>query len=238
MWLAFNRSIGILTIDLCSRRCHHQCHHWMQRGTYKPWFSDERSINYHWCHSGGLSRCETGGMLERVSHFILPLWKEGCLRFPSTRSTSTNQLCANESLTSIQDSYGTLSVSGVEKLVSDIIAGTASLPKNVTCSDCTKASYNIIKASFPEYITSDVSNNFSTECGSSFVGEFSVYTSLTICSFIDGTNPSDVSQTASGSASGSSTTKSGAAHLFHFTTALAGPVSALLIVSSIFVAFA
>jgi hypothetical protein len=89
-------------------------------------------------------------------------------------STSANQLCVTETLTGIQNSFGTLSASGIEKIFTDLFSGKTTVPKSITCSDCTKASYNILKTNFPDYVT-DLTSNLSTECGSSFVGEVLTY---------------------------------------------------------------
>jgi len=139
------------------------------------------------------------------------------------KDTSANQLCPTEILTDIQNSFGTLSITGIETLVGSYIAGNATVPKDATCSDCTKESFNLINQNFPGLIPSGTSNNLSAECGSSF---------------INGSSPSDITETASTSISSPVVRKSGAAPVFSGKAVVAGAASALVLVSSVFVVLA
>jgi hypothetical protein len=106
---------------------------------------------------------------------ILPSVKvrrEDMLIFP-TDSTSANQLCVTELLTNVQSSVGTLSVANIMQIIPNIATGSSTIPKNVTCSDCVKQAYNIVNKDFPGAIPTQVTSDFSSACGSSFVGEFS-----------------------------------------------------------------
>ncbi|PSR79645.1 hypothetical protein PHLCEN_2v6946 [Hermanssonia centrifuga] len=91
-------------------------------------------------------------------------------------------MCVTEALDNIQAVTGTLTSTELETLVSQGSQGSApNLPNNVTCSDCTKQAYNLIQSGFPGVVTTDMQNEVSQTCGASF---------------IDGSSPSDVSETA------------------------------------------
>lgn len=86
--------------------------------------------------------------------------------------TSANELCASETLTDIQNSNGTLTLNSFVQFITGLVDGTGNLPKDAACSDCSKESYNIFKQNFPALVSSDTTNNLSSECGSSFIGVF------------------------------------------------------------------
>lgn len=105
---------------------------------------------------------------------ILPSVKfgrEAMLIFPID-STSANQLCVTELLTNIQSAVGTLSIANIVQIIPNIASGSATIPKNVTCSDCVKQAYNIVNKDFPGSIPSQAASELSSACGSSFTGEF------------------------------------------------------------------
>lgn len=87
------------------------------------------------------------------------------------RSTSNNNtLCLTETLTNLEPYTGTLTVSNIEAVASQIVAGTVpSVPSNVTCTDCSKAAFNLVEQNF-NGLLSGYSSDVSTTCGSSFVG--------------------------------------------------------------------
>lgn len=87
-------------------------------------------------------------------------------------SGNNNTLCATETLTNIQNSVGTLSKSGVESLVNQLSNGQIpNVPSSALCTDCNKESFNIIKADFPDLVSSQVVSEVSGECGATFVGK-------------------------------------------------------------------
>jgi hypothetical protein len=165
----------------------------------------------------GFQTSDTSSLISVVQE-VYPVARQiVCLK-----DTSANELCITESLTGIQNSFGTLSLSGIRTFGQDIVSSSTTIPTNVTCSSCTKATYNILEKNFPQYANAATSN-LTTECGSSFV---------------DGSDPSGISQTASTAVTSSSSTRSGAAPLFSINKFIAGAMSALLIVSSAFVILA
>ncbi|KAH8108087.1 hypothetical protein BXZ70DRAFT_1015307 [Cristinia sonorae] len=105
-----------------------------------------------------------------------------------TDSNANNELCVTETLTNVQNSTGTtLSANGVESLFGQIMAGQLpNVPASVICTDCTKAAFNIIETDFPSIATSslNVNGHVSDVCGADF---------------IDGANPTGVSQSATNS---------------------------------------
>jgi len=100
-----------------------------------------------------------------------------------------------ETLYGIQNSTTTLSITNIAGLASQLMSGSvASIPKNVTCTDCTHAAFTLASQSFlKSYFTSGTVNSVSSYCGSDFT---------------NGEMPSDVKETASNS---TSTTNTGSA---------------------------
>lgn len=95
---------------------------------------------------------------------------------------NSSQLCVTETLTNIQTSTGTLSKSAVEQLVSQAMQGSLpNVPSSALCTDCTKEAFNIIKEDYPGLVNNNVESVVSNECGASF---------------IDGSAPSAISQSA------------------------------------------
>ncbi len=110
-------------------------------------------------------------------------------------------MCVTEALDNIQAVTGTLTSTELETLVSQGSQGGApNLPSNVTCSDCTKQAYNLIQSGFPGVVTTDMQNEVSQTCGASFIGMclLSIHTKVRSSDtvVIDGSSPSDVSETA------------------------------------------
>jgi hypothetical protein len=102
-----------------------------------------------------------------------------------------NTHCITQSLTNIQSVTGTLNVPELESLFAGGY-GNVTLPANLTCTNCAKATYNIFEPVDPSLIPKAT---VEAECGASFV---------------DGTNPDGIVQTASGANStGSQTSTSG-----------------------------
>jgi hypothetical protein len=48
---------------------------------------------------------------------------------------------------------------------------SASIPSNITCTDCVKAAYNVINTDQPGLLPSEVNSTLQQECGASFIGE-------------------------------------------------------------------
>lgn len=98
---------------------------------------------------------------------------------------SANQLCVTQTLTNLQSSTGTLSISGIIALVPNLLGGGfANIPKNETCTNCLKESYNLISQMQPNPFNSDAQSAISNQCGADF---------------INGSQPEGLTETASGS---------------------------------------
>lgn len=125
-------------------------------------------------------------IIEIVKQVYPTARKVACLQ-------SGNEKCITKDLKALEGSVGTLSIDNIVKIVGTLGFNSSSIPKELYCSDCTKAAYNTINADFPG--TFDGSKDeIQQQCGASFV---------------DGQNPSGVSQAAS-SGSGSGNNNNGA----------------------------
>jgi uncharacterized membrane protein YgcG len=108
------------------------------------------------------------------------------------KDNSKKQFCLTEELQAAQDVLGVINVVNLANVIRRITNFESGL-KNVTCTNCFKQAFNIIKADFPnsEFVT-DLQPKAQQLCGADF---------------IDGKTPSDVVQTA-GTSSGGSTSGS------------------------------
>ncbi|KIP02403.1 hypothetical protein PHLGIDRAFT_122504 [Phlebiopsis gigantea 11061_1 CR5-6] len=145
--------------------------------------------------------------------------------YPSVREilcsqdTSNNTLCPTEFLTNLQSVTGTFTLASAETFLNQVVSsGVPNIPKSVECTDCTKQWYNIIKAAFPDVVSSDAESNVSGTCGSDFV---------------NGQTPSDVAafgtsgSSTSGDTSGAASTHVDARRAF-VAVAVLSPLVALL----------
>lgn len=78
-----------------------------------------------------------------------------------------------ETLNNLQPYTGTLTLTGVEDLLKQLTSGSIpNVPSNVSCTDCSKESFNIAKQSLGGLIVnSNTQNAIQSQCGASFVGE-------------------------------------------------------------------
>ncbi|KAL0956470.1 hypothetical protein HGRIS_002616 [Hohenbuehelia grisea] len=99
--------------------------------------------------------------------------------FPTFRKVAClkegNSLCVTKVLTDAQNLLGTLSINNAMAVFAKARTLTE-IPTNITCTNCVKAAYNIVKQDFPDAIPSQ---DVSSVCGASF---------------IDGNTPSGISQ--------------------------------------------
>ncbi|KAI9066570.1 hypothetical protein FKP32DRAFT_1621942 [Trametes sanguinea] len=99
-------------------------------------------------------------------------------------TSNNNALCVTETLNNLEPYTGTLTVANIESLASQIVSGSVpNVPSNVTCTDCTKAAYNLVQQNFGDLI-SGFSGDVNSTCGASFT---------------DGSQPSSVTQLATDS---------------------------------------
>ncbi|KAI0769643.1 hypothetical protein BD413DRAFT_476957 [Trametes elegans] len=142
-------------------------------------------------------------------------------------TSNSNALCVTETLNNLEPYTGTLTVSNIESVASQIAAGTVpNVPSNVTCTDCTKAAYNIVQQNFAG-LFSGAASDVSSTCGASFT---------------DGAQPSSVTQLASDStaSAAASNSQNGAAGVFAigFAPLVGLAASSLLTVTGAFAVLA
>lgn len=88
-------------------------------------------------------------------------------KFPNWRNFSGNTLCLTETLRNIEGTTGPLTLNSIMGM---IMGGRIpDIPKNVTCTDCIKAAYNVINTDVPS-VTSDAAPELQSQCGASFTG--------------------------------------------------------------------
>lgn len=130
---------------------------------------------------------------------------------------TTNQLCAVETLTNLENVVGQLNVTDLNIL--NVFSTFANSAESIACTDCMKESFSIAKSNFPSLV-SQAEPDAQALCGASFV---------------DGSLPSTVSQTANDAVfSSSSTSQSNAGSKVSYTAF--GPSFAVL--GAAFAAFA
>jgi hypothetical protein len=160
----------------------------------------------------GLTTNDTSSLVTTVQVAYPTVRQIACLK-----DTSANSLCVTEELTVIQSATTTLSIDNVIGLITQAMSGaTINIPQNVTCSNCSKAAYDIVAQSFPSVVSSEQST-FQSKCGSSFT---------------DGQMPSNIQETATNSTSSTG----GAASLS--VSSLNVGIAMLVAVSSAFAVFA
>jgi len=92
--------------------------------------------------------------------------------YPTARSllclqdSSANQLCVTQTLTNVESLLGTLSLNNFNNVISTIRT-LDSVPANITCTDCIKQSYNIIRTDFPSTVGS-LTPVLEAQCGTNF----------------------------------------------------------------------
>ncbi|KAF9263288.1 hypothetical protein L218DRAFT_973110 [Marasmius fiardii PR-910] len=126
-----------------------------------------------------------------------------------------NDICITKELQGIQNVVGPLSIDNVVKIAMGGLNSTSSIPKDVTCSNCSKAQYNLINTEIPGLLDDSSKSEFQNQCGASFV---------------DGNTPGGISQTASNGVFVAETQKNGALRLLY-------PASAGVMLSVLFSAF-
>jgi len=118
----------------------------------------------------GVSSGDASAIQNGIQQIYPTVRKVACL---SDSKASGHPLCVTELLNDLQSSIGTLSVNNIVSIVQGVINGTSSgisIPKNVTCNDCTEAAWAIIKGDFPDLASDNtVTGPISSQCGSDFV---------------------------------------------------------------------
>ncbi|KAI0633316.1 hypothetical protein C8Q77DRAFT_1057496, partial [Trametes polyzona] len=165
----------------------------------------------------GLTDVDAGSLTSLVQTAYPTVRQVVCL------GDNNNALCLTETLNNLEPYTGPLTTANIQSLASQIEGGTVpNLPSNVTCTDCTKAAYNIVQQNFNGLI-SGFSSEVSSTCGATFT---------------DGAQPSSVTQLATDSTASAAASSNAAAGMLtaQFGLApLAGvAASALLTVTSAF----
>lgn len=117
----------------------------------------------------GISSDDAQNIVNTVLPFYPTIRKVACLK--DTKS-SNNTLCVTEVLDDLQDAIGSLSINNIISTAQGVINGTEtiSIPKNVTCNDCTEAAWAVIRQDIPAAATNtDVTNAIASQCGNDFV---------------------------------------------------------------------
>jgi len=166
--------------------------------------------------AAGLASSDDSAISSAIQLYYPTFRKIVCLKDGSTN-------CITETLTNIQNALGApLSLNTVISFVSDPTTMLLT-NKTLTCTDCVKAAYNVLKSDVPS-IVSDTDPALSTQCGASF---------------IDGQTPSEISQSASQSSPASAAITSKAAALGATAFLSQGLItgigmSGLIVVSTVF----
>jgi len=135
----------------------------------------------------GFTSSQTSTIIADVQKYFPTAKQVACLK-----DDSTNQLCITETLTNIQNTVGSLTLSSIVSEMNSIVSASNGVPSSIVCTNCVKSAYNILNGvgGAPQGASSALSN----ECGSSFV---------------DGQNPSGISNTASNLSSSSGAASGG-----------------------------
>lgn len=115
----------------------------------------------------GISSQEAQNIANSVVQFYPTVRKVACLE-----TSSNHSLCVTNVLDDLQAVVGPLSTNNIVSISQGVLNGssTVSIPKSVTCNDCTEAAWAIIKQDDPS-ITSDstITGVISNTCGSDFL---------------------------------------------------------------------
>ncbi|KAL0575060.1 hypothetical protein V5O48_006905 [Marasmius crinis-equi] len=91
-----------------------------------------------------------------------------------------NDNCVTKTLQGVESAVGPLSIDNLVKIVGSLSLNSSTIPQSVTCSNCVKAAYNTINKDFPGTLDG-AKDDATKQCGASFV---------------DGQDPSGITQSA------------------------------------------
>ncbi|KAK0195467.1 hypothetical protein F5146DRAFT_922551, partial [Armillaria mellea] len=133
----------------------------------------------------GLNTSETGQNIVAAQEAYPTVRRILCLQEQVTHHALvcvfSDTYCVTETLRGIESSVGTLSVDRIVSFLGGQ-ASFSSLPSNVTCSNCTKAAYNILQEADPALVGNGT-ESIQSQCGEAFT---------------DGSSPSGITETAQG----------------------------------------
>ncbi|TFK44825.1 hypothetical protein BDQ12DRAFT_661487 [Crucibulum laeve] len=125
--------------------------------------------------------------------------------------------CITQTLTNIEQATGTLSISNIFSIIAN---PPANIPSNISCTNCVKAAYNIIRKDFSSLV-SDSDSTLQQQCGSSFT---------------DGATPSGIVESAATSGAAQTTatgnTALGSVTFLSRGVATGAAASALVVIST------
>jgi len=98
------------------------------------------------------------------------------------KDDKTNNLCVSDTFSAVEQVIGTLQISDLSflNIIDDAKKLITTGIKDLACTDCTKAAYTLARSEFPD-IVSDINDEATALCGASFV---------------DGSSPSGISESA------------------------------------------
>jgi len=152
-----------------------------------------------------LSSHETGvsaaTILNTAIQFYPTVRQVVCLK--DTGSTGSGELCITELLTDVQTAVGQpLSINTLSQIPAIISSGNfggISIPKNITCSNCTQAAWSIVDQQIPQAANvSVITSTLNSQCGASFVSSASSLPA----NIVEGTGTAAPSASSTGSKSG------------------------------------
>jgi len=115
----------------------------------------------------GISSQDAQNIVNDVVQFYPTVRKVACLE-----TKANNSLCVTDVLDDLQAVVGPLSTNNIVSIGQGVLSGnsTVSIPKSVTCNDCTEAAWAIIKQDDPA-VTSNtqITGVISNTCGSDFL---------------------------------------------------------------------
>ncbi|KAJ7091263.1 hypothetical protein C8R44DRAFT_891660 [Mycena epipterygia] len=157
--------------------------------------------------SAGSSASSAASLTTALQQFYPTARKIVCL-------TDSGTNCITQTLTNIQAILGTLSISNVGEVIENAFTTSTNIPSNITCTNCVKEAYNVLNGDFPS-TASSAASPLQSECGSSF---------------LDGSAPSGIVESAT-TASAGSNSASGKATIMT-RGALAGLSASVLVLGS------
>ncbi|CAE6488127.1 unnamed protein product [Rhizoctonia solani] len=139
------------------------------------------------CSSDLNSAGVTTGTWQDISEYVKEWYPVGrqvaCLK-------NGDSLCVTSTLQSIENWLGQpLSKNTIETVLPRLVSTTTEVPANVTCTDCTKAAYALIRPHLNDANRGTWDNTVAGQCGSSYT---------------DGTTPSGIVESANSATQGSS----------------------------------
>jgi len=115
----------------------------------------------------GITSQDTQTIVNDVLQFYPTVRKVACLELKSN-----NSLCVTDVLDDLQAVVGPLSTNNIVSIIQGVLSGnsTVSIPKSVTCNDCTEAAWAIIKQDIPAAASNtQITGVISNTCGSDFL---------------------------------------------------------------------